>query len=229
MKHHALTIAWFLMACTVASAVGGTAEDHLAPVDLRIEKKYRDLLERKLFVTPFDYGRALIMPSFEPESAVSLYSRLSKERELKYSVTFTDAGANLWQKSRGGSEPNKVRKIKIQRIDVEIPAHTAQTVREVWLQMLQDTHLHEVSQPSNERSIVLDATTMEFSLGLGKSSPLYGELVLADPRKKKNVKAFSDLTFALIEYCRAAPHQRAAIARRIERTARDLLARLKQQ
>lgn len=111
--------------------------DHLAPlaqVDERITK-YQALLRAKLGITPFDCGRVLNEPSFEPESVVSVYSPVQGGQQ-RYHVTLVTAKANIWQETESMHHVDKAAAVNIERIDAEIPQGVAEHIRQVWLQML---------------------------------------------------------------------------------------------
>ena len=202
-----------------------TAEfDHLAPIDLKQSPNYRRLLASRLGVTPFNCGRATLLPAFDPEGSVSVYWVLGSGHKM-YRVTFIEVAKNLYQRTDGARYPARAKAVKDRRLDTEIPERTALVVREVWLRMLRD--VKPISLPTNV--VVLDATIAEFSLEMPTGPPLRGELNFSFSYPGKKTKPLVDIWNALYEYCKATVEERSAIANQIERKSIHLLETLRKQ
>jgi hypothetical protein len=225
MKTQPRSIGLVLISCiaSVQPLIASYA-DHLLPVEPERNPKYWKILMSKIGVAPFNCGRAIILPAFEPEGATSVYG-LSKNGRTSYYVTDVSARKNVWQQTDGARFPEKGQLVGVERRDAEISAHTALLVREVWMRMLSGPQTPKPTPPQRE-VVTLDATTVEFSLELPNRPPLRGELVLSEPYRGKKTEQLVDLWNRLFEYCKAAPHKRSAIADDIERRATQLLSLL---
>ena len=217
-------IALFAMVGPASGETTGRADemqDHLAPVNLKVFKQYREVLDDKLGVTPFDCGRAMTQPSSEGESAVSVYSRPAKNKRRIYYVTFTKAEANLWQRREAP------RKVKVRRIDAEIPSQTARNLKLVWLRMLQDARDSEATPLPKRQAVVAEGTLMEFSIQRSKGAPLFGEIVVSLPNIGKNIAALTNLSVTLADYCQSSATERVELNTSINRQALQLLVALR--
>jgi hypothetical protein len=213
-----------LHACTHFS-VATVADDHLVPVDPDRGAgvpDYGALLQKKLFVTPANYGRVLVLPSAASlgEYALSLYSTASKN---VHNITYTKAARNLWyQRSLRGSlslrdDPYSSQEpIRITRIDAVLPPSTALAIRAAWTEALRGTAPHSRGGP-----IVVDGADFEFSLvDRGKTAT---GVIMPGMREGKSMSQLIAVTELLETYCKAGPNQRAHIALQIEKRANDLV------
>lgn len=213
----------FIMLMVVAHLSRGADADHLDPVHLEWNQNYRKLALSKLCVTRFDCGRTFTLPAFTPESCVSVYSAANKGPR-KYFVTYSEPEDSLWQRTDGGNRPRSAHGLKVQRIDADIPAETAEVLKKVWDRMLGDVRPENgSSSPSGWRMISVDGTDVEFSIERPNTRPFYGTLNVSLPPPGKKTKQLISLSNALIDYCKATPQKRPAIAERIDRDAKRLL------
>jgi hypothetical protein len=195
--------------------------DHLSPLDLSDKSinNYRSFLAGKLGVTPFDCGRVIDTPSFEPESFVSVYSHTQNGRRVCY-VTVTRADANLWQRTKSLHDMRAAQNVGIQRIDAEISESVAKKIRQVWTRMLQASRV----PPPLGLELELDGKLI-FSIQQAVGSTLAAQLWLPAPGPK--TRALVEMSNALWDYCKSAPANRPAIASKIDQEATRLLAKLK--
>jgi hypothetical protein len=195
--------------------------DHLSPVDRGDEKmnEFRDLLNVKLGVTPFDCGRVTDSSSLGPEGVLSVWSETKAGRRT-YRVTSVEAADNLWQRTKSMRDADKARSVTTHRIDVQISEPIAEKIKQVWTGMLRDAR---PASPSEVR-YVMDGY-LDFSIQQSAhSSSLYGHLALPAPGPK--TESLVKISDALWEYCKAAPENRSAIASKIDREVTRLLAQL---
>jgi hypothetical protein len=195
--------------------------DHLSPLDFsdRSVNNYRSFLAAKLGMTPFDCGRIIDTPSFEPESIVSVYSETQNGHRAFY-VTSVQAAANLWQSSKSMRDLAQAQTVSIQRINAEISESIAKKIRTIWTKMLRDAHV----PPPLGLEFELDGK-LGFSIQQPDGLPLDGELWLPPPGPK--TQALVKISDALGEYCKATPANRTAVANKIDREATRLLEQLK--
>lgn len=226
MRTRSLTVVSILIAIVVSvhSAVPSNA-DHLVAADLNKCRNYRKILVSKLGITPFDCGRAFLMPPFDPEASCSVY-RTSKNGQRIYCVTCISVRQNLWQRTDAAHYPARAKNIKAERLDAEIPERTAHLVREVWLRMLQEPSVSR-SIASPTRVVLLDTTDAEFSLERSNAAPLYATLNFSLSFPGKKTKQLVGIWNTLFEYCKVPAEKRSEIASRIEWQASQLLAQLK--
>ena len=83
-------------------------------------------------------------------------------------------------------------------------------------------------KPMREEDVgrTTDATVAEFSIQLSHGETLYGEVALELVEGRKT-RGLLEVANALIEYCKAIPTDRPAIASQIDRKASRLLDLLK--
>jgi hypothetical protein len=204
-------------------------QDYLQPTDRSDEKlnKYRNLLEAKLGITPFDCGRVIIHGGLGGrDSSVSVSSRRSGNGGLTYWVTLVEAD-NLWEQTNGTKHLEKARRVKVKRVDATIPTQIAQTLKEVWSRMLHNVRARKAKLAKSETAIEIEliGLAMGFSLPRNKGEPLRGEFPFK-PQPGTRTYALMELSDALYDYCQADDDKREAIGSRIQRDAKRLLARL---
>lgn len=201
-------------------------EDHLVPAQMG-NAEFRHILSSKLAATPFDCGRVTILPSFRGESSISVYCQAANNKVGTCYVTCITADENLYQRTDGGQRPQAATAVKTKRTDAEFPRKTAETLREIWLRMLNSTRPH--TSRRDWVNVPVDATSVEFSLERLGSQPAYGEIDIFSPVSGEKTEALVDLSKALFRYCKTASSDRPAAAAKIERSANQLLDRLKRQ
>ena len=96
--------------------------DHLVPVGQMVDAAYQRLLARKLYLTPANYARIVVLPSGSSsgETALSLYSKRGNDDEVI--LTSTEGERDLWS-AASELDPmlRKDPRIEIQRLDVPFP------------------------------------------------------------------------------------------------------------
>jgi hypothetical protein len=203
--------------------------DHLIPVDPFLEvadgAEYKDLYERKLFVTAGDAARFLYLPSFlGTERSVSVYRAVGKAGSLQgnYWGTATEASAQL---SRCIPIPGEKARavdpatIKVLRGDAPLPASTAQVVHQLWLAMLKR------SRPRAEKVIMLDSTVLIFSATDSRGTLLRAQ---ADDGEGNTAELWK-ISESLFSYCRLPASKRVEGARKLEQESAKLLSRIRRR
>jgi len=117
--------------------------DYLILPDLKLEvganARYTKLYERKLFVTPGNLARFVLLPGplAQTEIAFSVYQR--GERQGDYWVTLTEPTRRLADCDPIDSALPKVNPstIRVRRHDAQLPESAALAVHELWVTMLQ--------------------------------------------------------------------------------------------
>jgi hypothetical protein len=212
----------FLLSLTRLSLVA-SEPDHLLPVNLRENEKYRAVLTQKLAVTSFDCGRLVIRPAFAPEESLSIYG-LNNDAGHKYFATYLAADTSLWQTTDEGRYPEKAAGVGVERIDAEIPDRTAEVLKKVWMLMLSGRQAPKRWDHAPEM-LFGDATVGEFSIPGSPNKTLYGETPLV-PELGSKTKQLVELSDLLVKYCKAKPSQRGGILEQVERQAARLLQTL---
>jgi hypothetical protein len=222
----------WLVAALIVTAGTSSAEpfvrselDHLAPVNVEEHPSYRKLLRSKLCLTPFNCGRAILLPPFDPESSTSIYS-VSNNGQVSYYVTEISVTANIWQRTDAVRYPERAKEVKVQRLDAQLPAQTAELIKRVYLRMLEGPHGPK-RLPSSPRTIVLDATHADFSLERPNTTPLYGDLDFSLSFPGRKTKQLVDIWNRLYDYCKASADKRRSIASEIDQRAKRLLQDLR--
>lgn len=207
--------------------VRGVWPDHLWPVEYpdKQEEAYRAYIEKRLSSTPFNCGRFIEMPPFrKAEFSVSIYSTSTLNGGFTYRATCMDAADNLRDWTDAGRLPERATKIKVHRIDAEIPAATAVLLKDLWMQMLLG-HQRPRKEKIESDVVYGDATEGEFSIQIANGKVLRGETDLI-PDLGKNTFAFVSIAEQLSEYCKAKQSKRELVLNNIERKVKTVLARL---
>lgn len=223
MKTKRLTVLLIFAAALSFSgsyAFGSERDDHLIPAD-PLFQKYREFLASKLGQTSFNCGRVFIEPAFEPESAISVYCGSPRDVRQKCKVTCTKASDNFWQSTNALQEVDRASRVKIARIDAEISASTALSVRTAFSRILKLTRPH-VAREGEMRSLTTDATRTEFSLELPGAPQLWGELDISLVSQGKDINNLLTLGRLLIDYCNANQRDKPKIERAIKTRAVQL-------
>lgn len=159
--------------------------DHLTPISSHAPswwRKYRRRIEDHLFQTEADIAQYLVMPSFGPQSCVSVRSEIPKDVEVKfekyglvprdkkkYFIIVTRSSESLWYSMAENNDEHKTRLVGTSRVDREISIELAGAIQWAWGRML-----HHTRYPSTDlRSGNKDGCTYEFSAwveGLGAVS-----------------------------------------------------------
>ncbi len=108
-----------------------SARDHLIPLSDEIDSSYREILRRRLLLTPADFGRITSLGGGR-NGEVSIAFHTDNNSKTGASVTYTKAGLNFgnatWE-----SNPDRVNEasIKVTRSDLPFSRATAQAISEV--------------------------------------------------------------------------------------------------
>lgn len=228
---HRSLIGWALLLALPGFATVCAAapdKDYLVLVDIAQASAYRATLLSKIGITPFDYGRIIVRPSFEPEFAISVYSQRDTHGRPAHHITYISLAENLYQKTDGGHHVEKARRLRTRRIDADLSETTANVLREVWFQMLRRASGH-VPPPRSEWEVIPgDTTDIEWSLEQANGTALYGQLNQYVAKIGKRTQTFIHLTDdLLVEYCEAKPSSRASLDAKLHAEARRLLALLR--
>jgi hypothetical protein len=197
-----------------------TPPDRLEPVDANEFPAYRRVLKEKLLLTPFDYGRVIVVPAFTPEHVISVYSRQSHDSKKLFYVTFLAPKESLWQATDGGRTPNNAKSLVVRQLDAEISESNADVIRRALIAMLSG-HQRPRKWDVPSEFLYQDSTIAEFSVHR-EHQALSGETVIASNVGRKT-KLLLDLHENLVRYCEAAVSKRPEIARNIHETATKLL------
>ena len=208
---------------------GDESGNRLIPVDPFSEVSdgadYKNLYERKLFVTNGDIARFISLPgNLGTERTVAIYRSPNKKGALPGNcwVAATETSGKLWPCiSVPGQtrQPMDPRTIKVLRDDAPLPASTAQIVHELWLAMLVRR------QSPSEHIIRGDSTTLIFSAVDSRGALLRAQT----DSLKGNTRDLWRIGEDLIWYCRLPEAKRSDYARKLEKDARRLLRRVTQR
>lgn len=219
-----LAVAVFLIVMR-GLAFAEAMSDHLTPVDLNEDPRYRALLIEKLSATPFDCGRVIIKPPFRyGEESISIYSQATNGADRRYYVTYISAADSLRDWSDVGQVPERANKVKISRIDADIPPPIGRLLSEVWTRMLSGRQAPRQLEQATD-IFYGDATIAEFLIESDTKGILYGETMIV-PDIGTKTKQFVELSQMLVSYCKAEPAERKAFLARIDRQATQLLKKL---
>lgn len=222
MKTKRLTVVLiFAAALSLSASYASALDDHLIPAD-PLFQKYREFLASKLGQTPFNCGRVFIEPAFEPESAISVYCSSTRDGSQKCKVTCTKASDNFWQSTNALHDVDRASRVQIARIDAEISASTALSVRTAFSRILKLTRPH-VAQEGEMRSLTTDATRTEFSLEVPGAPQLWGELDISLVSQGKDINNLLTLCRLLIAYCTAHQRDKPKIERAVKTRAVQLV------
>ncbi len=198
--------------------------DHLIPPTSEIDAAYRTLLSQKLFVTPANYARVVIMPSSSAgETAIAIYSGTQASGQRNVFLTCTKADTNLWY-SVSPSNPSRGTQpsIKVTRTDAPFPSSAALAVSAAFDEMIART---KPLEPGNR--IVVDGTNVEFEVQRGAQTSRRG--LLTPYAKGQFTQALHRLTELLTNYCDAGPGKREQLAREVEAEANQLVQAVHRQ
>ncbi len=217
MKRLFVSIIFAALATVDAASAAEKKSDYLEPVfrDDPLNNKHLELVTTKLGITPFDYGRLITIPSFVPESCLSMYSTVKSDGR-KYYVTYTEATSYLRRLISLRKKSKEDEGTHVKRFDAEISKETAEKVRQIWMQMLKQKR---VRPPWNE----VQDPILEFSIQRSGKPLLEAQLTM--PPLGPKTEALVKLSDALSEYAQAPNDQKA---RAIGEQAKRLLEMLKQ-
>lgn len=221
-RHRSLLLLFPSLGLTTGPCFAASITDHLVPADKAIVRQYKEVLERKLFVTPGDYGRILfILGGKDGEYAVAIYS--DSRSETGVFVTYTKADRNLgdatWEFS-----PNRIGegRVKVKRIDAPVAQSVAAAISQAMREMLSRTRKREIN-PNAERPI-LGGIDIEFSIKSQAGQTIEG--VLTSEMRGKHVVALGRLAQLMVDYCQGSPRERGGFSKRLENEAKQLIVDL---
>jgi hypothetical protein len=197
--------------------------DQLLSFTYAFNRKVRPTIEAKLLQTSANYGRMIKLPSFPEiaESAVSVDCPTDDAKNAVCRVILTRAQSNMentmveyWGKA---DAIRKVEEIAVVRTDAEIPKITATAFRDCLRVMIPEPgdplELHSLTITDNDRiEFWLEEPNMPVRKGERAEYP------------GKRTKALINIGDRLARYVEAAPPERAAIAKQIEKEASRILA-----
>lgn len=210
-----------LSAGVAVAGINQSRGNYLWPVDVNVDSSYRKLLQTRLYLTPADCGRMIVMAAFGGDNAVSVYTehRDGPGGRTRYMVTYTIVES----KPQRSEEIGRVEP-EIKRADVEISEGAATAVRRVWRVML-ERPIPQLPEESPS-GVVVDGDIVEFSLSLPGAPLLLGALL---DDHGPNTEALWQLGLSLIRYSQAAPPEREGIAQKIERDANRLASTIESE
>lgn len=150
--------------------------EYLEKIDKVQPGKYGDLLSKYLLVTPGDFGRVVLMPSFKTETSVSVYSVPllgPNTAGATYRVTVIFAEDSLWQMAQSYSSAANAR---VSRHDLDIDADLAFAVQRAWWTILSKDPI-----PTESPDITFDGTISVFSVVMPDGKTVIREA--ANPRR----------------------------------------------
>lgn len=190
-------------------------DDHLIPIEGWLDPAYKELLTRRLFLTPANYARLVEFPSLPSlgEISVAIHSEPGDPGEVF--ITRTRGERNLWS-AEFASEPSASKEVKISRCDAPFPKSTAMAVRKAVRQALEK--VSPLENPNN--AIIVDATVVEFSI----EEPQRGRTAafLSPYAIGRTGAALRKITELLTRYCDTKPTERPELVKQIENEARRL-------
>ena len=221
----------FILVLTVAvnfgTALPGMCRDkgdHLARLNTKEFRRYRQILGSHLAATPFDCGRVMVRPAFEPEYSISIYNSSGSAERTAYRITYLSAKESIWGLTNGGNDLTEAKAIKVRRVDADIPQSVAELLKDVSTKMLRRARGQTPPPVGEWQTLPIDTTDVEWALELPHGGALSGQLNKYFPIGPNTQSFLALTTETLLQYCKANPKERDAIARRIETSARKLLA-----
>ncbi len=198
-------------------AVDYPVQDHLTPVDLRIDAAIRAKVEALLLVTGGEYGRMLIIPpELDGESSISIHGN-QNEPKKECVITYMVAETNLWNLL--SEEGKSGEKSPVRRVDAPLSVVTAEAIRNCWEEMLSRIRPSEL----NDLRIPTHLRRVEFSIG---DATRAGETPI---RFGDKVNDLVEIGTSLIAYCQAQPSARSEMERQIQIRSQSLLSKLREK
>jgi hypothetical protein len=193
-----------------AVAVSGNNIDHLVPVGQMVDATYQSLLARKLYLTPADYARIVVIPSGSSsgETALSLYSK--QENDDKVILTSTKGDRDLWS-AASDLDPmlRKDPRIKVRRLDVPFPKPLAILISKALKRLIEESR-----EPESTDRMVLHGTHILYIVDPPGDRLLKARLT--PESKGKTTGALRKLTDLLREYCHATVEKRKALEKKMK-------------
>jgi hypothetical protein len=188
--------------------------EHLLPFTQSFDPDLRPIFDKKLLLTPANYGRMIRMHNGPDvgDSVVSVYCNQASGTDAQCYVSLTQSDANLDHvraDHRADSDPfKKVREVKVVRRDAPITVRVANGVRNALKALLPLRGDHRIETVEG-----WGFSRIEFWLPVTGVIPNNGEA----PREPgKKITVLIELGDLLGRYCEVAEAKRPAIAARIE-------------
>ena len=218
-----MSIRYFFLAFALSLAVIARAADvgivmpaepdHLVPVNPypgESHVRYTDQLRSHFKLDHLFFAQMVVRPSFSAEYAVRLYGDGNQiDTTHQCFLTHFAADKSIYHSMPENNDKKEQRKVAIAVTTVEISKPLATRIEQLWRRMLLRTRYPE------EGGSGLDGTTFEFSIWY-----VYGRTW--SPHERKGPLLLIELGESLIDYCKTAPAERPAAARKIENKAAQL-------
>ena len=204
-------IIFLAISCVLASGAGAASESNcLRPVnpypgDWHV--RYTNELHKRIEPQIHTFAEMRVQPAFEGEYSVSIHGipdNLRFWQATKCFVSYYAADKNIFASMQENHEQKEKREVAVATATVDIPLPLAKRIYKVWHKMLLQTRYAE-----DEFDAAPDPTTVEFS-----SESLYGETYYPAPCKSAGLMI--ELGERLIDYCKAPPEKRAAVAKTLD-------------
>ena len=179
------------------------------------DRRYLEVLQEQLFLTPGKAARCVLMPAFGPEFVIAVDEH-DTNHASKYTVTLTKAGRSLYHTLAQGKDPSTV---VVTRHDTELRADTGDLIKAVWLAMLQQTRAH----PSQSNLIGVDNDQILVSCASQSGPVLWGRFPPKGGEKIRNMDELADLLFRL---CTAPRSSHDALEQKVQKRCKELLQAL---
>lgn len=213
------------MSFLLSNASIGSDQNHLIPVNDSLSyktgklKTYRELWEKKLFVSASDLARfAHVAGGVGEEYAISVHSRSKDGNPDEYWLTVTKSPVSLWDCVAATDKSKRInpQKIEIVRCDIPLSRSTAIAIHNAWLAMLLRT------RPDPNHYVVLDSTTEIFYVNHGRKL-LRGQLPLD---AEGNAWKLYEIAVGLAICCELSPQELPTHLRKVESMAAKLFRRV---
>jgi hypothetical protein len=201
--------------------------DHLIPIETvdqrtgrlvdkhdRNEQRYFQVLQQRLFLTPADTARCVVMPAFEPEFVISVYTDQGYAADGPiHHATLTKAAHSFYHTLAEGKNPKDVT---VNEYDAVLDADTARAIRESWRAMLVSTR----SDPRLSNYIGTDTDRILVSCTASSGSTRWGRL---PPNGGRRVRILANMADLLFRLCEAPSSSRRGIETKIRESSAKLL------
>jgi hypothetical protein len=187
------------------------------------DRKYWNLIRKKLFLTPGDYARVIMIPAFQPEMVLSVDAIVDPNGKAQFFITLTRPSANLFYTipqppatdSTGrpvpGATPYPLNKITIKKLTVPIDAALAAAIHETWVRMISRADIPpEDKPPLSGRIIAVDETVWFYSVKLPDARIKFAKLPLITTEM---LERFRLIAGGFEAYCEDPPAKRARYRR----------------
>jgi hypothetical protein len=213
-----LFFAIWIGAGTLASA--NDSLDHLLPSALADMPAYQAILVFRLGKVPFDCGRTIFVPHEGPEYCISVHSSAHK-----FYVTYFVAEETIYSATDFGRHISNAP--RTHRVDVELPADTAEKLKRIWLAMLTGSHEPRPTPPPERRVIPLHSSFAEFTIQRPQGAMPVGYLNLSLKAPGPLTGDLAAVAKLLVDVCKASSAARPNILSQINSKSAAFLDVLK--